>query len=593
MRVLIVGGGISAVYIANNLKKRDHTLDVTIISDEKYPPYDRIHLCRLVDDSKNESDISLPLDPTIKVELNQKINQIDKTNKHIYSNDSMFSYDKLIIATGSVPVTLFDISDIKNAAVFRSADDCELIKNGVRSREVVVVGGGPIGLELLETLNVMDDVEKITLILRARHLYDKDLSDDSIKIIEECYLKGGKVRISYEDTITQRIVEDGEIKLLKTKKLEIKDPFLIFGTGIKPNIDNFRDSIMCNKGILTNLYMQSDDKDIYAVGECAEVKELDFVAGHVKECISQADCAISHMLGDDKDEFSLSTTIDLLKVGGFNLTEVRSSNFSKDYEKILISSQKDKRVDEYFVKKDKLVRFIGINTNVDIGFIETLIKNGEKLDINYLYEHRLVGDRGELVCSCVHAYYKDLVNIVKQNAVRDFYSLSEYSQAGRVCGRCKNSVIDIIEKTQELIDPSVLKESLDDSKDEILKVKKTIEKFNKLHPRNKLTSKNLQSAMDSLEIEKKDVNSWISMVTANMRLHPDFEEVVEKGVEVLNKIPIIWLELADCSGNSEAFIKSTNPAIEDLIFDYISLDYHELIMSASGDQSESVLEDII
>jgi quinone-reactive Ni/Fe-hydrogenase small subunit len=58
-------------------------------------------------------------------------------------------------------------------------------------------------------------------------------------------------------------------------------------------------------------------------------------------------------------------------------------------------------------------------------------------------------------------------------------------------------------------------------------------------------------------------------------------------------VPIIWLELADCSGNSEAFIKSSHPGIEDLIFDYISLDYHELLMSASGDQSETALENII
>jgi len=78
-----------------------------------------------------------------------------------------------------------------------------------------------------------------------------------------------------------------------------------------------------------------------------------------------------------------------------------------------------------------------------------------------------------------------------------------------------------------------------------------------------------------------------------MNLHPNFEEVVDKGVKALNRVPIIWLELADCSGNSEAFIKSTNPAIEDLIFDYISLDYHELLMSSSGDQSESVLESVI
>jgi len=124
-------------------------------------------------------------------------------------------------------------------------------------------------------------------------------------------------------------------------------------------------------------------------------------------------------------------------------------------------------------------------------------------------------------------------------------------------------------------------------------VSKRIEKFNAIHPRNNLTTENLNSAMESLDIAKHEINSWISMVTANMQLHPNFEEVVEKGVKSLNKIPIIWLELADCSGNSEAFIKSTNPAIEDLIFEYISLDYHELLMSASGDQSETILEDII
>ena len=123
--------------------------------------------------------------------------------------------------------------------------------------------------------------------------------------------------------------------------------------------------------------------------------------------------------------------------------------------------------------------------------------------------------------------------------------------------------------------------------------KKRVAKFNKEHPRNTLDEENLEAAMQSMDITKDEVNRWVSMVTADMQLHPKFEEVVAKGVKSLNKIPIIWLELADCSGNSEAFIKSANPAIEDLIFEYISLDYHELLMSASGDESESLLDDII
>ena len=595
MRVVIVGGGIAAVYLANNIKKQDSSFEVTIVSDEKYPPYDRIHLCRLVDEQDDSTKISLPLDPTVQLELNQKIESIDKEKKRVLSSNSMFSYDKLIIATGSIPTSLFEIDDIKNAAVFRSADDCEIIKTASKNREVVIVGSGPIGLELLETLNSMPHISDITLLVRGKHLYDKHLSIDSIKTIEECYVKGGKIRVSYEDEIIDKVIEDGEIKLLKTKKLEIKNPFLIFGTGIKPNIEDFRDTFESNKGILTNLYMQTDDEDIYAVGECAEVRAFDFVAGHVKECTLQADCAISHILQTDVKEFEIKISIDMLKVGEFDLVEVRSPCFHGEYEKVLITSKKENRIDEYFVHEDKLVRFIGINSNVDIGYIETLIEDGDEVDINYLYQNRLIGERGRLICSCEHTYHQDLVDIVTQTGIGSFSELSSFSEAGRVCGRCKVMVSDVIKDSQHLIDPNMPRKTPEDIKreKEIARVQKRIDKFNTLNPRNSLTTDNLESAMESLDIAKHQVNSWISMVTASMQLHPNFEEVVGEGVKSLNKVPIIWLELADCSGNSEALLKSTNPAIEDLIFDYISLDYHELIMSASGDQSESILEDII
>ncbi|MBU0720274.1 hydrogenase small subunit [bacterium] len=595
MRIVIVGGGIAAVYLANNLKKQDSALEVVILSEEKYRPYDRIHLCRLVDGAEDKEGISLVLDPRVKLELNQKINTIDKQNKKVFSDTSMFSYDKLIIATGSVPVSLFSVEGIKNAAVFRNADDCVKIKEGVGRSEFVIVGSGPIGLELLETLNEMPDVQKITLLLRGSHLYNVNLSIDAIKTIEKCYTKSGKIRISYGDEIVDKSIENGEIKLLKTKKLEIENPFVVFGVGIKPNIETFRESLACGKGILTNLFMQSEDEDIYAVGECAEIKDLGFVAGHVKECTLEADCAISHILGKETKEFKLEATIDMLKVGEFDLVDVSSPVFNSEYEKIVIASKKEKRIDEYFISDDKLSRFIGINSNVDVGYIETLINKGEDVDINYLYQNRLIGERGRLICSCEHMYHQDLVDIVKQSGIGSFLELSDFSEAGRVCGRCKMMVSNIIQDSQDLIDPDMPRKSAEDIKreKEIAEVAKRIDKFNLLHPRNELSTDNLESAMASLDIGKHEVNSWISMVTASMQLHPSFEQVVEGAVCNLNKVPIVWLELADCSGNSEAFIKSTNPAIEELIFDYISLDYHELLMSASGDQSENILEDII
>jgi len=595
MGVVIVGGGIAAVYLANNLKKQDSSLEVVVLSDEKYHPYDRIHLCRLVDKTESVDSISLTLNPTVKLELNQKIKRIDKTNKQVFSQNSMFGYDKLIIATGSTPVSLFDINNITNAAVFRSADDCQKIYDGVNGREVVIVGSGPISLELLETLNEMDSVSNITLLLRAKHLYNKFLSIDAIKTIEECYIRGGKIKISYEDEIVDRVVKNNEIVLLQTKKLNIKNLFLIFGVGIRPNIESFRDTLACERGILTNSYMQTEDENIYAVGECAEIKELNFIAGHVKECTLEADCVISHILTTDPVKFEVEVSIDMLKVGEFDLVEVNSPKFRPDFEKVLISSKDDNRIDEYFLTQNRLTRFIGINSNVDVGYIQTLIQSGEEVDINYLYENRLIGERGRLICSCEHLYQQDLVDIVKESGISSFSELADFSDAGRVCGRCKKMVEDVIKDSQHLIDPNMPRKTAEDIRreKEIAEVQKRIDKFNTLHPRNNLTTKNLESAMKSLDIGKHEVNSWISMVTANMQLHPNFEQIVEGAVCALNKVPIIWLELSDCSGNSEAFIKSTNPAIEDIIFDYISLDYHELLMSASGDQSETILEDII
>jgi quinone-reactive Ni/Fe-hydrogenase small subunit len=595
MRIVIVGAGIASVYLANNLKKLDNSLDVLILSDEKYLPYDRIHLCRLIDGNEDPTRISLHLDPTVKIELNQNIEKIDKKNKRVISKNSAFSYDKLIIATGSTPISLFNIQNISNATVFRSVADSKLIKNNLKNKNIVLVGGGPISLELLETLNKIPDVKNITLLIRGEYLYNKYLSSDSLKIIEESYTSGGKITISYNDEILDKVIENGEITLLKTKKMEIENPLLIFGVGIKPNIDNFKETIKSNKGLLTNLYMQTQDENIYAVGECAEVEAFNFIAGHVKECVQQAECAISHLLQIEPRKFKLEANIDMLKVGEFELTEVNSAYFNDNFEKVLISSKKDKRVDEYFLNDNKLTRFIGINSNVDISYIETLVNNAENIDINYLYENRLISEKGRLVCSCVHAYNQDLVDIITTQDVHSFSELATFSEAGRVCGRCKEMVKDIILRSQDLIDPNIPRKTPQEiqREKELAKVQKRLDKFNTLHPRNQLNAQNLDAAMESLDIATSEVNSWISMITANMKLHPKFEELVDKSVKTLNKIPIIWLELADCSGNSEAFIKSTNPSIEDLIFDYISLDYHELLMSASGDQSETVLEDII
>lgn len=591
MKIVIIGAGIAGVYFANTILKKDSSCKIVILSNESIKPYDRVYLCNLLDENSIDS-IKLELDERVELLLNQNA-IINKDDKKVISNGKTFDYDKLIIATGSKPYSLFD-NNIKNSCVFRSLSDCQKIQKNY-DKNIVIVGSGPIALELLESLNSKESVKSITLLVRGNYLYNKNLSQNSINIIEKSLLENKKLKISYEDEIDldSSLIENDEIKVLKTKKLSIQNPFIIFGIGIEPNVEIFKDFIKVDKGILVNEFMQTSDENIYAIGECSQIK--DFVAGHVKECTNECNVAISHILKEENISYSSEITVDMLKVKGFELLEISSPKFSNDFEKIVIESNKDKRVDEYFVKDNKLIKFLGINSNVDSQYIYDLILNGENLDINYLYENRQIGKRGRLICACEHLYQQDLVDLVTSCHINSFEELKEFSQAGRVCGRCKNEVSKIVENSQNLIDNTTIKKSATEVKreKEIALVKKRLDKFKKLHPQNNLDETNFDAALEMVDGAKKELNSWISMLTANMKLHPSFEILVKDAVKNLNKIPIIWLELADCSGNSEAFIKSANPAIEDLIFDYISLDYHELLMSSSGDFSETILEDII
>ncbi len=595
MRIVIIGGGIAAVYLANQIKKSAPLHNVLILSDESYPSYDRIHLCALVDRSKTLEEILLYLDPTVQLELDQKIVQVDTKKKQLFSQNNMYSYDKLIIATGSLAKTPFDIDGIKNASVFRNADEAFKIAERIKHKEVLLVGAGPIALELLDILSKMDDVAHITLLVRHSYLYDRTLSAESIRLIESAYLQSTKVTISYEDEISDTVIEGSEIIKVQTKKTLFENPFVIFGIGITPNIDFVKETLECNRGILTDRFMQTSDPDIFAVGECAQIKESGFIAGHVKACTMQADSALSKLLALEPVPFEEGISTDMLKVGRFELIDVRAPGFDKDFEKIILDAPQEQRVDELYIKHSQLTRFIGLNSNMDIGYVQELMESKESIDLEMLYANRLPSEKGPLVCSCEHLYQQDLVDIITQNGIKDFHALKDFTQAGRVCGKCRQSVIRVIEESQHLIDPDLVIKTPEERKREAIlqKVNKRIEKFNRMHPRNKLDKTHLESALASIEKDKQTFNRWISMVTASMQLHPSFEKHVGNAITTLNKIPVIWLELSDCSGNSEAFIKSTNPSIEDLIFNYISLDYHELIMSASSDQSESLLESII
>jgi len=74
-------------------------------------------------------------------------------------------------------------------------------------------------------------------------------------------------------------------------------------------------------------------------------------------------------------------------------------------------------------------------------------------------------------------------------------------------------------------------------------------------------------------------------------LPASFTPLVADAAILMNKVPVIWIELSDCAGNTEALLRSDGPKIDEIILDIINLEYQHTLQAASGHQVEKQLND--
>ena len=94
-------------------------------------------------------------------------------------------------------------------------------------------------------------------------------------------------------------------------------------------------------------------------------------------------------------------------------------------------------------------------------------------------------------------------------------------------------------------------------------------------------------------ISRRSFLKMCAMLAATMGLEYSQTEEVVAAMETKQRVPVLWLQLQDCTGCSESFIRSTHPKTESVLFDMISLEYTEVLSAASGTQIEHHLESII
>jgi len=155
--VVIVGGGLAATRIAEQLRKAGYDGAITIVSDEEHPPYDRPPLSKdvLTDEAKGLADVVLKpaefyAENGITLRLGSAAQAVDTGARTVTLTDGTeLAYDDLVIATGLVPKRIPALPDLAGIRVLRTIGEAlGLRQHAAAAARAVVIGAGFIGCEV-------------------------------------------------------------------------------------------------------------------------------------------------------------------------------------------------------------------------------------------------------------------------------------------------------------------------------------------------------------------------------------------------------------------------------------------------------------
>ena len=279
MHIAIIGNGISGITAARFLRKLDPNDRITVISAESDYFFSRTALMYIYMGHMRFKDTQ-PYEDWFweknRIDLkNGYVSKVDTPSKKLHFNDgTSLSYDKLILATGSESNKFgWPGQDLDGVHGLYSKQDLEAMERHSEGlKQAVIVGGGLIGIEMAEMFHTRNI--PVTFLVREESYWNNVLPTEESEIVSRHIREHGfDLRLSTE---LKEIWGDqnGKAKLVVTSEGDkIECGFVGLTAGVHPNIDFLRfGDIELDRGILVDEYLQTSVPDVYAVGDCAQLR---------------------------------------------------------------------------------------------------------------------------------------------------------------------------------------------------------------------------------------------------------------------------------------------------------------------------------
>lgn len=282
-KYVIIGGVAGGATAAARLRRLDEHAEIIMFERGQYISYANCGLPYYIGDTIKEREKLLVQTPeSFKARLNidvrvlqevMKINREDKTveiKNHATGESYVESYDKLIVSPGAEPVRP-PIEGINHASIFtlRNVHDTDKIKafcNEKKPRRAVVIGAGFIGLEMAENLHALGmDVTIVEMANQVMAPLDYEMAAEVHQ-----HLKTKNVEFYLKDGVNAFQPLADHVKVVLQSGREIETELVILSIGVRPETKLVREAgleLADNGGIKVNEYLQTNDENIYALGD--------------------------------------------------------------------------------------------------------------------------------------------------------------------------------------------------------------------------------------------------------------------------------------------------------------------------------------
>jgi nitrite reductase (NADH) large subunit len=383
-RLVVVGNGMAAVRAVEDLLQlAPEAYQITMFGAEPHGSYNRVLLSPLLAGDKRLEDIVTHppqwyRDRGITLYCGDPVLEIDRVHRRVRSRLGVeATYDRLLIATGSLPIQLpIPGSSLPGVVSFRDLQDVDILLDASRTQpRAIVIGGGLLGLEAASGLKRRG--LDVTVVHLHEHLMERQLDAPAAELLRADLERQGlkfKMGANTSHLCGQTRVNgvgfgDGS---------ELPADLVVIAVGVRPHIELAKAAgLPCDRGLLVDDTMLTYDPTIYAIGECVQHRGKTF--GLVAPLFEQARVCATYLAERGTRGYRASTLSTLLKVSGIEVFSAGNYRAGPGSESLVLRDTKRGIYKRLEIEHDKIRGAVLYGDVRDSGWYLSLMNEGRNI----------------------------------------------------------------------------------------------------------------------------------------------------------------------------------------------------------------------